>query len=835
MSATSLDLSQIKTDALSAAASFRTLIGLGTLATQSPTGTPSASTFLRGDYSWQTIDLFGYQPLDSDLTAIAALATTSFGRGLLTETSASTARTTLGLGTLATQSGTFSGTSSGTNTGDQDLSGLLVKASNLSDLTNAATARTNLGLGTGNTPTFLGASLTGGTVTASTPLINATQTWNSAGTVFTGILANVTDTASDASSLLMDLQTGGVSQFRVAKNGRITIQPNGGFSNAPVLFFGSSASINSAASNAIWFFDSGGEARPMTQFESGSITMGSVGSLRWSPNYPISGASDLFLFRDAANTLAQRNAGNAQTFRIYESFTDASNYTRGSIAATSSGFDITPEAAGTGSKRPVRILGHSLASSEAVSALEINQTWNTTGIPTLIKANVTDTASSSSSLLMDLQVGGSSRFQVLKTGPLRLYSSVGAVTTVGVGTFNGELTITNGQAGYFNGNNLAIQLRSDGYFGWSSTTTNDGTSTIDTRLYRDSANTLAQRNATNAQTFRIYNTFTDASNYERGKLEWASNEFRIGTEAAGTGTVRTIRLQAGTATAFYYEPVAGNIGIGTPSYGSTVYFQTIAIGTSALADTSANNGNYIVAIGSGALRYLNVVNTSDSAVSVGRESGNRLRAAAASVLVGGFAGWGASSFTARITNTTCLGYEAGAGFNSTTITDNTCIGYRAGFALSTGSNNTLLGSLAGDSITTGQNNIAIGRDCDVDSATASNQINIGNQYYHNRAFLYNTFTDASNYERLKLEWASNVLQLGTEKGSAGGSARALELQTDGVTRLSISAAGAVTIGAFTLPTTDGTSGQVLATDGSGVATWQTRATRAFAVAMAVAL
>ena len=57
-----------------------------------------------------------------------------------------TARTNLGLGTLATQSGTFSGTSSGTNTGDQDLSTLVVKANNLNDLASVATARTNLGV-----------------------------------------------------------------------------------------------------------------------------------------------------------------------------------------------------------------------------------------------------------------------------------------------------------------------------------------------------------------------------------------------------------------------------------------------------------------------------------------------------------------------------------------------------------------------------------------------------------------------------------------------------------------------------------------------------------------
>jgi hypothetical protein len=50
--------------------------------------------------------------------------------------------------TGATFSGAISATNlSGTNTGDQNLSGLAVKANNLSDLTNSTTARTNLALG----------------------------------------------------------------------------------------------------------------------------------------------------------------------------------------------------------------------------------------------------------------------------------------------------------------------------------------------------------------------------------------------------------------------------------------------------------------------------------------------------------------------------------------------------------------------------------------------------------------------------------------------------------------------------------------------------------------
>jgi hypothetical protein len=63
----------------------------------------------------------GYQPLDSDLTAMAALATTANGRGFLTLADAAAGRTYLGLGTIATQNANNVTISGGSITGITDL------------------------------------------------------------------------------------------------------------------------------------------------------------------------------------------------------------------------------------------------------------------------------------------------------------------------------------------------------------------------------------------------------------------------------------------------------------------------------------------------------------------------------------------------------------------------------------------------------------------------------------------------------------------------------------------------------------------------------------------
>jgi hypothetical protein len=57
-------------------------------------------------------------------------------------------------------------------------------------------------------------------------IYNMVDTWNAGATTFTAIKMNVTDTASAAASLLMDLQVGGASRFRVTKAGEAVFASN---------------------------------------------------------------------------------------------------------------------------------------------------------------------------------------------------------------------------------------------------------------------------------------------------------------------------------------------------------------------------------------------------------------------------------------------------------------------------------------------------------------------------------------------------------------------------------------------------------------------------------
>ncbi|MHA2401447.1 MAG: hypothetical protein ACYSYU_00025 [Planctomycetota bacterium] len=67
---------------------------------------------------------------------------------------------------------------------------------------------------------------------------------------------------------------------------------------------------------------------------------------------------------------------------------------------------------------------------------------------------------------------------------------------------------------------------------------------VDAILTADAANILAMRNGANANELRIYNTYTDASNYERLEVKWDTNEAFVSAAYNGTGSARNVVVGA---------------------------------------------------------------------------------------------------------------------------------------------------------------------------------------------------------------------------------------------------------------------------------------------------
>lgn len=67
-----------------------------------------------------------------------------------------------------------------------------------------------------------------------------------------------------------------------------------------------------------------------------------------------------------------------------------------------------------------------------------------------------------------------------------------------------------------------------------------------TIMVGEDANVLALRSGLSAQSFRLYNTYTDSSNYERAVFDWTSisNILTIGSKSVGTGIQRVINFDA---------------------------------------------------------------------------------------------------------------------------------------------------------------------------------------------------------------------------------------------------------------------------------------------------
>lgn len=154
----------------------------------------------------------------------------------------------------------------------------------------------------------------------------------------------------------------------------------------------------------------------------------------------------------------------------------------------------------------------------------------------------------------------------------------------------------------------ALQFNTSGFSVFSDTSSlrMGATGSTSVFLLRDGANTSGQRNGINAQISRLYNTYTDPSNYERLGITWSSNLLTIANEAAGTGTLRTFNLGASGK---------GNIGQVFVDYTNTSTVGAVTINKASGRVNIAASGTSVVVTNSlvtAASHVMAVMSTADS-------------------------------------------------------------------------------------------------------------------------------------------------------------------------------------------------------------------------------
>ena len=386
-----------------------------------------------------------------------------------------------------------------------------------------------------------------------------------------------------------------------AADATITVTNGDGVSGNPTIGVGvipaskiTSGTIDNDRLTAISSVNAGIVPAPTAAFQ--LLQSDGSGIPKWDTNYPpmvtpsLTIESNAVFQAETANTLAYFNAAKALKSVTLGTGLELSG---GMLTATATGGGSTnwvdsgenSTLAGTATVGALVVSNSApgttlltvsqlpLTGAESNSAVNLSTTWNTTGNPSALKLVITDTASGASSKAFEVlggAAGTTALFSVSKAGGVgvsgKLLSSVPYSSTsanVAIGDSSGGISFSSGGSYFASGGNslasiasLGLLVSSSKYLAFSGGSA-DGVA-ADTILLRDAANTLALRNGVNAQAFNIYNTYTDASNYERGVARWTSGNFEIGIENSGTGADRAVRIKSTSGGSVFIAPGAGN-------------------------------------------------------------------------------------------------------------------------------------------------------------------------------------------------------------------------------------------------------------------------------------
>ena len=174
-----------------------------------------------------------------------------------------------------------------------------------------------------------------------------------------------------------------------------------------------------------------------------------------------------------------------------------------------------------------------------------------------------------------------------------------------------------------------------------------------------------------------------------------------------------------------------------------------------------------------------------------------------------------NSSNANGTRNTAIGYLALTQYAGTTFDNNTGVGYFNMIGLTTGYGNTSIGAETMFNVGTASNNTGIGNQSLINAA-GDNNVGVGARSGDGLTTgTNNTFIGTQARTTSAGATITNATALGY--GAVVTDNNTIQLGNLGVTNVKTS--GKLTTGAITLPNTDGTTGQILTTNGAGVVAW----------------
>lgn len=344
-----------------------------------------------------------------------------------------------------------------------------------------------------------------------------------------------------------------------------------------------------------------------------------VGSLAGDPDTPVNGDA---WYNSTSNELKVRVNGasvalgasgltvgtttiasGVATRLLYET---AGNVLGEISGATSDGTSVTltsPTINGGTNAKIFSSTGYSLTGADATNGIDLAGTWNTSGAPTAIKLNITNTASGAASLLVDLQIGGASRFSVGKlgetiitvptTGDRQFVAAVSGTTAKGA--FGFDVVSAGRQLGYFGTNYFLGAAHAESRF---------DTSAPAVALLVDSApvanrTELSIRNITSGGTLTVPVAFVGGTapspgvlTISSGQYAWTSNATTTNGSSFDTGLARSaaavVEVTNGAAGQW------GSLKLGVRDAGTTTIGNGLTVGRQSTGTPAAGFGPAIL-------------------------------------------------------------------------------------------------------------------------------------------------------------------------------------------------------------------------------------------------